>query len=681
MNVSSKRAGRVALMALILSVVFFVACFIVGIKSNSFAIISLSWQILSGGLVWLVLVLLFHQRALAEQEKLDMAQLASDQSSDTIFQSNANREALFAVSGKRLKVFEKWAVPIFAVIIAVYEIGISAYLLRRAPRAVDVDVVNPSLNAVIMVAFAFVAFLISRYATGMSVREEWKPLRAGGSYLLASAMLAFAVAISLALVQFKSTVMNTAMIWFIPSLMGLLGIETLLNTVLDIYRPRIHGQYSRPGFDSRLLGMLNEPGGILHTFSSAIDYQFGFQVSQTWFYRLFIKAVIPLVIFSTVMIYLLTCFVVVGPGQEAVVEHFGSFENGGRLIGPGITFKLPWPYEVARKYSTKEIQQVNVGFVEKHADGDDDRLKPYLWGESHYAAEYNLLVAANTEGSELQEGAVPVSLVRAAVPVQYRIKNLRDFVYNHSDSVKMLESICYREVTRLAASSMIENEEDGSSTNSILGGGRGAAAKLLTERIQSAADDAGLGVEIVFLGLQGVHPPPEVAADYQQVVGTIQLKQADILNAQAESNKILAGLAGSIAQANMLYELAGKIQEAKDSGDMQRASLLESELDAEFAEAKGDIFKTLREADSSAFEKVILAEATGKRFNNQLLAYQASPEIYKKQLRLAMLEEAFANIRKYVVIAESDDLQVYTIDLQEKLSPGLYDLNLDAMGQ
>ena len=83
--------------------------------------------------------------------------------------------------------------------------------------------------------------------------------------------------------------------YLIPILLIVLGIENLLNVVFDIYRPRLAGQYNRAGFDSRLLGLINEPGEILHTATGAIDYQFGFKVSQTWFFKLLEKAVVPLI--------------------------------------------------------------------------------------------------------------------------------------------------------------------------------------------------------------------------------------------------------------------------------------------------------------------------------------------------------------------------------------------------
>jgi len=682
MNISSKRAEYVALTGLVLSIIFFVAGCVIGAGSRAFAVWALSWQILAGALIWLVLMIVFHQRSLAEQEKLDMMQLARTKEGDTIFQGAAEQAELFAVAQRRLVILERWFIPIFAILIACYEIVVGFYLLGKASEGVARQLNHPQLAAVFMVAIAFISFLISRYAGGMSTQEQWKPLRAGGSYLLGTAILSFALAVGLALAQFKFNIGMTVLGWAIPVLLIVLGVEGGLNVVLDIYRPRIPGQYSRSAFDSRLLGMISEPGGILRTFASAIDYQFGFEVSQTWFYRLLEKAIIPLVLFSIGTLYLLSCVVVVGPGQEALIEHLGSFEE---VVGPGIWAKLPWPFDKAYKYSTRQIQQINIGFVEE-AESERAERKPIFWGEKHYKEEYNLLVAAEAEGRKGQEGAVPVSLVRVAVPVQYRIKDLESYVYSHSEAKRVLEAICYRELMRLAASAKIEPSEaargvgDGEGDKqSLLSAGRKAAAQYLAGRIQNEADEAELGVEIVFVGLQGVHPPTEIAKDYEEVIGSVQKKQASILNSLAERNKILTTLSGSIDQANQLYELAHEFQRAKESGDPATIARLSEQINTDFARAQGDIFKALSEAGSYAFERATLAKATGERFRDQVLAYRASPQIYLREQRLAMLEEALEKVRKYVVVAEGEDMQVYIIDLQEQLTPSLYDLPLNIL--
>ena len=57
--------------------------------------------------------------------------------------------------------------------------------------------------SVAMAAVSFVAFLLSRNATGMSAQEKWRPLRAGASLSLCAAVITFILSIGLALAQFK----------------------------------------------------------------------------------------------------------------------------------------------------------------------------------------------------------------------------------------------------------------------------------------------------------------------------------------------------------------------------------------------------------------------------------------------------------------------------------------------
>ena len=683
MAISSKRAEYVALASLILSVLFFGIAFFVGRWSGFLAVSAAGWFILSSALIWFVLCLQFHQRALAEQEKLDMSQLSKGEETSTIFQAKGEKATLFAVAQRRLSVLEKWFLPFFSAAIAAYQIGIALYLLKAISAGTNIEPKQPLICAICMTAIAFVSFLMSRYATGMSAQAQWKPLRAGGSILLGAALICFALAVFLAFVQFEFFIFIYVTGWVIPVLLIVLGVETALNVVLDIYRPRLEGQYHRAAFDSRLLGLINEPGGILRTAASAIDYQFGFKVSQTWFYKLLEKAIVPLVLFAAVTLYLLSCIVVVTPNEEAIIEHFGNPVNGAndiRIVGPGLAFKWPWPIDITYKYPTKKVMELSVGFVPKiDPEAKTVGYGPLLWGEAHYEKEYSLLVASEQTTGELSEGAVPVSIVMAAVPVQYRIKDLYSFIYNHDRPEKLLESICYQQLTKFAASARIEVDNEVELENSLLGAGRTKAKKILTDRIQKAADRAGLGVEIVFLGLQGIHPPPEVAAAYQKVIGAIQKKQAIILLSLAERNRILSSLAGSVEDADELYTLAAKHQRAKEENQLEAIEKLGNDLDTAFAEASGDIFSTLREAQSYAFEKATLARATGQRFAGQLKAYRAAPEIYKREQALSAWEEGLEKIRKFVVVADQNDTQITIIDFQEKLTPSLYDLGIPGL--
>ncbi len=674
MTVSSKRPEHISLVSLILSVVFFGIAFFLGRWSGFFAISAIGWLILSSALIWLILCVQFHQRALAEQEKLDMSQMGRDEKASAIFQTSGERAGLFAAAQRRLQILEKLFIPIFSALIAAYQFGLGLYLLKTILGGVEVETKQPLLCAIGMTATAFVSFLISRYATGMSAQPEWKPLRAGGSFLLAIAVLCFALAIGLALAQFKYFIVINVIDWIVPILLVVVGVETALNLIFDIYRPRLKGRYSRSAFDSRLLGVINEPGGIFRSAAGAIDYQFGFKVSQTWFYKLLEKAIAPLALFAAVTLYLLSCIVVVAPNEEAIIERFGNPANDAndvRLAGPGLAFKWPWPIDIAYKYPTKKVMELNIGFK---AEQNKASYGPLLWGKQHYEEEYHLLVASKQTSASSDASAVPVSLVMAAVPVQYKVRDLYSFIYNHNEPEKRLEAICYRELTKFAASAKIEVDDEADLEQSLLGAGRSEAKNILTRQIQKAADEAGLGVEIVFLGLQGIHPPPEVAADYQEVVGAVQRKQALIFEAQAERNKSLSSLVGSVEAADKLYGLAAKYEQAEDVNNPGDIEKLGNELDTALEQAKGDIYRTLKESQSYAFEKETLAKAAGDRFADQLSAYKAAKEIYKRQLRLTVFEKAMKNIRKYVVVADQNDTQVFIIDVQEKLTPSIYDI-------
>ena len=676
MTDSSKRPEHVSLVSLILSVIFFGITFFLGRWSGVFAISAVSWLYLSVALIWFVLSIQFHQRSLAEREKLDMSVLSRDEKASTIFQAKSERATLFFVAQRRLEIIEKWFLPIFSALIALYQVIIGLFLLNALRSGVESELKQPLLCAIFMMAMAFASFLLSRYATGMSAQMQWKPLRAGGSSMLGAALLSFALAVILALVHlFGFEFLLEIMSAVILALLIILGTETALNLVLDIYRPRLKGQYNKSAFDSRLLGVINEPGGILRSAADAIDYQFGFKVSQTWFYKLLEQAIVPLVLFGVVTLYLLSCVVVIAPDEEAIVERFGnpvSDTNDVRLIGPGLTLKWPWPIEIAYKYPTKRILEIGIGYVVEDDPQAREEPKPKLWGTKHYKEEYHLLVASEQSSTASGAGTVPVSLVIAAVPVQYRIKDLYSYIYNHNEPEEVLESICYRELTKFASSAKIEVEDESDVEQSLLGAGRADAAQTLTDRIQAAADKIGLGVEIVFLGLQGVHPPIEVAADYQKVIGAVQQKQKLILDAQARRNKILSTRVGSVDKAEDLYELALKYEQVQDVNSPEEVEKYGRQLDEAFEQAKGEIFKTLRESRTYAFEKATLAEATGQRFAGQLKAFREAPEIYIREQWLAMHEETLKNIRKYVIVADQNDTQITIIDLAQSQTPGIY---------
>ena len=76
MNVSPRRAEIVSLWAFIIQGLFFFLILLVSSQgfSNSRAVEVEAWHFLGGMVIWLILLLQFRQRRLAQEEKLDAEQ-------------------------------------------------------------------------------------------------------------------------------------------------------------------------------------------------------------------------------------------------------------------------------------------------------------------------------------------------------------------------------------------------------------------------------------------------------------------------------------------------------------------------------------------------------------------------------------------------------------------------------
>src|SRR5262249_306897 len=155
--------------------------------------------------------------------------------------------------------------------------------------------------------------------------------------------------------------------------------------------------------------------------------------------------------------------------------------------------------------------------------------KTVLWTVSH-TKEENFLVAnrevapvesaTNESTGASSKRPPPVSLLTVSIPVQFQITNLTAWAYNNEDPSTLLQHIATREVVRYFV---------GVDFQEIMSHGRGDAANVLRDRIQAEVDQHQMGANVIFVGLQDIHPPVKVAPDYEKVVAAIHTKEATIL--------------------------------------------------------------------------------------------------------------------------------------------------------
>lgn len=547
--------------------------------------------------------------------------------------------------------YMKYAVPVMTVLLGIAEIVfclIVWFQWKRVPAFPSAE--NPMPLAILGVCCCIAVLIAGSYFVGASRESGCRWLRPAGAWLFFTGILYLLAGVAL-FFEFFGKYVEVADIYIARgALIALLilAIELVLSFIIEFYRPRMPGEEERPLPESRILALFTEPGGVARNVAASLDYQFGFQVSEAWFYRFLERTVMPLLCLMAVALWLQTCIVVVSTEEQGIMERFGRVVNREPLM-PGLYFKLPAPFERLLRFPVEHIQTLTLGGHEEsaehedhdgHKDGDhheeaehhdDEDERIVLWSTKHADKESNFIVAmrrqASLEAKDETEGSAPplsIGLLAAHIPLYYKVNDIYSYLYGQGDPGKTLKSLATRELIKYLAQSDFED---------ILGSQRHNAGNELRALIQAAADEARLGVEIVFVSLAGLHPPVDVGPSYDLVEASAEVKSQQILLAKAYA-------AGSAP-----------------ASDAASRTLLD-------------------QATAYKQSKMMVSKAEAERFERQLKAYDASPAIFKLNSFLEAFDTATKESRKYLITGEPFQ-EVFNLDLEKKVNAGLLDLDLD----
>ena len=610
------------LVNLVAAVMIFIAAFVVTSYVNSLAgqacVIFLGLGVLVTFAGWFQMRLEENERL----EKLEFEELARTRGETTLF---AAKDAEIFPAQRARAQFEKFFVPGFGVLLFLLEAG-AAWLLWRWISKADNGIVPDRAMASLSLfgILALLLFLLGRFSVTIARLENHRLLRPGASFLLAGAYICALTALGLAGVEAKFLPADLWIARALCLLLGLMAAEMLVTLLLEIYRPRLKGKIARPLYESRLVGLLAQPESLFTTAAQALDYQFGFKVSETWFFQLLQKNLPVLLLAQLAVLLLSTGIVFIDPGEQAVLERFG---RPVAVLEPGAHLKWPWPADLIYRYRTEQIQTFVVGY---QSDAQSEAATTILWSVSH-AKEDNFLVGnrapvtIQNEGADTNDAlkAPPVSLIAVSIPVQFQITNVMDWATNNADPAYLLQTLATRAVVHFLA---------GVDLNDVMSHSRQEAAQTLREQVQAAANTARLGAKITFVGLQDIHPPTPVAADYEKVVGAEQTRIASNLLAQAQA-----------IRTNAL--------------------------------ARARAFTTTNVADALRQRLEVSAYARAALFTNQIPAFEAAPSVYRQRAYFQMFADATAGARKYILLVTNTS-DVVVFNLEDKIREDLLNLNV-----
>lgn len=684
--------------------------------------------VLLGTLVWLSLVVIFHQHKLERLESLEEDELAAARDGTSSIFDAATDE--LRVAARRLALMYKWLMPVASLIIAGFLclFGVLIFYYAGADHEVGAREIQMGTNVgwtvALCLSFSLVTFIFSRFVAGMAKLPAWQNLRGGAAYMVGTSLVMIAVAAGTVFRVFDNdTVLYIVAIWVIPFVMVVLSAEIILNFVLNLYRPRIPGETPRPAFDSRMLSLLAAPDSIVRSLNEAVNYQFGFDITSSWGYQLLLRSFVWLLALGAAVLILLNTMVIVEPHQQAVKLSWGKLVSGPH--GSGIMWKLPWPLQTAEVYDVTSLRQMDL--TARQLEGWRRRdlhlwtqevqwsreLEPFLVSSASLLLDHELFEDDedpffDTFDIDLPEDAmlpgvgeeemgveaiVPLdqatpedraavaasqvyALLDAEITMQYRIKNdesgsgLLDFLRFAPEVVTRRQRMTDREeALRLLALREITQYLSGITLDDALTRGRHRLASEIRERVQESFDRQRTGVEVVAINFPTLQPSGITSQRYEELAVGNQARQQQIAIARRQVMMTLAYLAGDVPTAMQLIEEIERFNEMRDRLGSQHPDVLElgAQIERDLVRTGGAIAQMITSAERDRWVQLMEARSQASRMRGQQQAFRASPELYKQREIMRVITSKYAPLRKYVIGIDASRINL-DVDLKE-LSP------------
>lgn len=614
--------------------------------------------ILSGLIVWVTLAVVFDQHRRERLEALEAESLIGASAREaSVF---GERPDDLRMAARRLAWMHKFFVPATSILYAAVLTALGLWTFRTGRQLLAPDqfrsLPDPGWALALGVGLGILGFALGRYASALSRQPGWLMLRAGASQAAGVSIVGLAIVVA----QFVDMIGTDAIARHLPiafsCVMFLIAAETVANICLNLYRPRRPGEEPRPAFESRVLGFVAAPDRIAESIGGALNYQFGFDVTGSWFYQLLRRSFAALVVVGLLVMWALTTVGVVQPNEQGLRIRFGR--QVGTTLSPGPYLKLPWPFERLERFDSTTVRRVNLG-------GDQPNVRnSILWTNDHGVTE-TFFIVQPTVGDHAVEArnTNDVSLISAEVPLLYSVTDLSAFeqLAAPDQREEIIRAVGRREVFKYMATVSAEG---------VLGRNRTTISEALRERVEARLNDLHAGIKVLHVGIEGVHPPRDTAEMFEEVVQSLQKRAGGIENAQREANQTLIEVAGSV-------EAAREIVRAIDAADRARAEgapakrIAELELDAEalVSRALGSASEKLQEAKASRWETHLKARARAESYEAQLASYQACPEYFAAKMYFDTLRDMMSKSRLYIVADDPERLWIET-DLKDQSATG-----------
>ena len=286
---------------------------------------------------------------------------------------------------------------------------------------------------------------------------------------------------------------------------------------------------------------------------------------------------VGIIIGVLVAIYLGSGVFVVQDGQAAVVLHFGQLRG---TAGQGVHWRLPYPFESHEIVNVGQVRSVEIG-------------------------RNNVVRLANVKDASMLTHDADIVDVRFAI--QYQVRKPTDYLFRSADPDQSVTQAAQAAVREIVGSR---------STNDILYQDRETIRTKLTEAVQHSLDEYHTGLVVTGVTIQGVQPPDQVQAAFDDAAKARQDRERVKRDAEAYANELLP---------RAKTEGARMIDEAKTYGDRV------------VAQAEGD----------------------AERFKEVYAQYSKAPAVIRDRMYLETMQQIYSNTTKVFVDSKSGSNVLY----------------------
>ncbi|MFZ6672414.1 FtsH protease activity modulator HflK [Undibacterium sp. Xuan67W] len=298
------------------------------------------------------------------------------------------------------------------------------------------------------------------------------------------------------------------------------------------------------------------------------------------------KMGVGIVVAVLAFIWLVSGFFIVQEGQTGVITTFGKYSHSTMS---GFNWRWPYPIQAHEIVDVSQVRTVEVGY------------------------------RSNVKNKQPKEALMLTddeNIIDIQFAVQYKLKSASDWLFNNRDQEEMIRQVAETAIREIVGKSKMDF---------VLYEGRDKVVQDVSVLMQQILERYQAGVQIANVTMQGVQPPEQVQAAFDDAVKAGQDKERQKNEGQAYANQVIPI-------------------------------------------ARGEASRMLQESEAYQSRIVATAEGNASRFKQVLAEYQKAPAVTRDRMYLETMQQIFSSTTKVMMDAKAGNNMIY-LPL-DKLVPG-----------